>query len=421
HSGASYSGSSLINDLEVHNTEGYNTEMHFMVRALHIRIKGFIKGGSRLHIEYIPGGCTDDDRWFRCPFAQFIPSSQHCNGHNDCSDSSDETDCSNIVGGGCTDADRWFRCPFAQFIPGNKRCDGNRDCSYASDENGCKIWGGRCSDADQWFHCAGQFIPNSKRCNGQIDCQDSSDEKDCNGDRCTDADQWFQCGGQFIPSYQHCDGHPDCKDSSDETDCNNIVGGELFDWKEWFRCPNGRLIRSDLRCNGLSDCPDSSDERDCSNIAEGNNGIFSMGITIAIIIGIVFIVLIICMVYTLYYLRRQKPQVNITERPTHVSNDNSINSTTFIIANDGIDSPAHQEGRRSPPPAYEEIPTDSIVQENLNTTFTNPESDPGNAMEMLPTYEKYMEELYDNLPRNITETSNITDNSVHQTNGSSHN
>ncbi|GAB1609456.1 uncharacterized protein LOC115220943 isoform X1 [Argonauta hians] len=179
-----------------------------------------------------------------------------------------------------------------------------------------------------------------------------------------------------------------------------------------FLCSNGLLIPRSQHCNDLYECSDYSDEMSCSGTAEGKKEtVLSTKHIIVIICGLLpFIFGLTCFIR---FVRRKKAQA-----ARNANQNNGIVVQVLPSLDDEIDNPAFQEETLFPPPAYDEIMANSTVQGNLNTTFTNPESETNDAIEMLPTYEKYMEELNSNLSTNTTQTSSITGNSVHQTNGS---
>ena len=72
---------------------------------------------------------------FRCANALCIPAAFHCDGYQDCSDGSDEVNCTAIA---CPD--NKFLCPNGganrgpKCILKNKLCDGKRDCDDGADE-----------------------------------------------------------------------------------------------------------------------------------------------------------------------------------------------------------------------------------------------------------------------------------------------
>lgn len=79
---------------------------------------------------------------FRCENALCIPGAFHCDGYLDCSDGSDEVNCSRIA---CPD--NKFMCPRGgvggspKCIAKSQLCDGKRDCEDGADEESacCKF------------------------------------------------------------------------------------------------------------------------------------------------------------------------------------------------------------------------------------------------------------------------------------------
>lgn len=72
---------------------------------------------------------------FRCANSLCIPANFHCDGYHDCSDESDETNCTAIA---CPD--NKFLCPRGgqegkpKCIAKTQLCDGKRDCEDGTDE-----------------------------------------------------------------------------------------------------------------------------------------------------------------------------------------------------------------------------------------------------------------------------------------------
>lgn len=72
---------------------------------------------------------------FRCTNALCIPGAFHCDGYQDCSDGSDEVNCTVVA---CPD--NKFLCPRGgvngspKCIPKSKLCDGKKDCEDEADE-----------------------------------------------------------------------------------------------------------------------------------------------------------------------------------------------------------------------------------------------------------------------------------------------
>lgn len=106
-----------------------------------------------------------------------------------------------------------------QCIPTHKWCDQTVDCSDATDESQCS--------------CVDRLKQKSKKkvCDGYIDCPDGADEVGCFGcassfiscfrnlEEYSDHNQMPFCYSQL----QRCDGVEDCFNGKDEEDCSRIV------------------------------------------------------------------------------------------------------------------------------------------------------------------------------------------------------
>ena len=86
-----------------------------------------------------------------------------------------------------------FRCLNGiQCIKQESVCDKIKDCSDASDEANCSI---KCEPEDKFFKCKNdstKCLPIELKCNKKNDCLDNSDEKDCENDKCNTGLK-FQC------------------------------------------------------------------------------------------------------------------------------------------------------------------------------------------------------------------------------------
>ena len=168
-------------------------------------------------------------------------------------------------------------------------CDGDNDCSDGSDERNCTKDGSSCLQGQ--FGCFdGTCIRRSFACDGDEDCPDGSDEKNCtsavsttppessvteptscpnNGLRCAD--------GVCIPASFVCDGEVDCPDGSEEVGCPSKTPATVPEsvTRKMTSCPNsgflcgtGVCIHDLFVCDGDEDCPDGSDEQNCSATTE---------------------------------------------------------------------------------------------------------------------------------------------------------
>ncbi len=92
--------------------------------------------------EESPGGvvlprrapCGDEQAL--CRNGLCIPDALLCDGHNDCGDRTDESDCSANTSAPC--AGESFACDPGQCIPESKVCDGRIDCANQEDEQNCE-------------------------------------------------------------------------------------------------------------------------------------------------------------------------------------------------------------------------------------------------------------------------------------------
>ncbi|KAJ8943773.1 hypothetical protein NQ318_011985, partial [Aromia moschata] len=126
-----------------------------------------------------------------------------------------------------------FRCANALCIPGAFRCDGYQDCSDGSDEVNCTI----IACPDNKFLCpqgsstgAHKCIPKNKVCDGKRDCEDNADEEaGCSKLSCPSLDCEYKCQASLTGGSCYC---PDGKTlASDNKTC-----ADRNECAEWGFC-----------------------------------------------------------------------------------------------------------------------------------------------------------------------------------------
>ncbi|CAL1283053.1 unnamed protein product [Larinioides sclopetarius] len=140
-------------------------------------------------------------KYFVCDNSELVSILLVCNEDNDCSDGSDERNCSTSE---CKEFN--FECYDHQCISMALYCDHKKDCDDGSDEILCNF--PSCSPGE--YRCKnGECIPQEQRCDLLFNCHDKSDEDNCRG--FCNLNSSFQCyDGTCIPGYTLCDGHTDC-------------------------------------------------------------------------------------------------------------------------------------------------------------------------------------------------------------------
>lgn len=202
---------------------------------------------------------------FRCDSGECIEESSKCDSKYDCSDMSDEKNCTTTHPMTCS-VDQ-FQCQNGiECVPLTSKCDNHYDCSDKSDEikEDCLTWNKTALCHNHQFKCSdGVCLDVTAYCDGNKDCSDGSDELNCDKTKC--GKDKFRCqSGQCIFKGWECDGMYDCLDGSDEH--NNCRSTDCP--KNYFKCQSGPCINNHYVCDGNADCHDNSDELHCEKSFE---------------------------------------------------------------------------------------------------------------------------------------------------------
>ncbi|KAF5284033.1 hypothetical protein FQR65_LT13615 [Abscondita terminalis] len=143
-------------------------------------------------------------------------------------------------------------------------CDGHNDCTDGSDEE-CSS--GNCPVEAFYCKASGSCVSRASRCDGVRDCPLGEDEIDCHAvGRKGCPNNTFRCkDGKCLPEYEFCNAIISCSDASDEPAhiCKGRARRRVVDYCP-LRCGNGRCRSSAIACSGRDGCGDGTDEKHCS-------------------------------------------------------------------------------------------------------------------------------------------------------------
>ncbi|KAL7632945.1 UNVERIFIED_CONTAM: hypothetical protein RMT77_016772 [Armadillidium vulgare] len=181
--------------------------------------------------------CSSNE--WTCENGECIFGFTRCDGSADCSDESDEKNCT------VTCSEDKFQCKDGSCIEKKYKCDGFRDCRDNSDEDNCTKANKINCKSNSWQCDSGECLPHEWRCDEKVQCQDGSDEKKCDKVVCT-KDKKKCNNGKCIPLNWWCDGGKDCKTGEDEINCPCKLGE--YKCKDGTCLDEGKLCRNEISC-----------------------------------------------------------------------------------------------------------------------------------------------------------------------------
>ncbi|XP_053381483.1 uncharacterized protein LOC123557124 isoform X2 [Mercenaria mercenaria] len=202
-----------------------------------------------------------------CSYGEDIPWTNLCDGIPNCSDLSDEANCTTDVHqlmlnrtlpGDILDTKEkysLFQCENQEWVSMLARCDSVVDCIDASDEINCSFSKGKSVCSKYEYACEdGGCIHISQMCDFIVDCMDGTDEN-CDYPLCLPTE--YRCRNQqCIPGEDRCNAYENCLDGSDEENCDVCNDNS-------FHCDLTRCIPKRLVCDKNVDCKDETDETAC--------------------------------------------------------------------------------------------------------------------------------------------------------------